>query len=91
MSQPAFYSLFLSLFFLLFSFQKEEKKAVEIPRIDFIEMSAVQPQQNNPDVIWYDDFSSEKKYLESGGKIDYQMNFGMSGGSMEAGFDKGDA
>ncbi|MFV0591428.1 MAG: hypothetical protein ACK5M7_08590 [Draconibacterium sp.] len=90
MSLPAFYLLFLSLSFLLFSFQKEEKKAVEIPRIDFIEMSAVQPQQNNPNVIWYDDFSTEKKYLESGGKIDYHVNFGENGGSMEAGFDKGD-
>ena len=61
---------------------------LEIPHIDFIEMSAVQPHESNPDVIWYDDFRLEKAYLESSGKIDYEVKFGTTGGSMEAGFDK---
>ncbi len=64
-------------------------ESVEVPRIDFIEMSAVQPYENNTDVIWYDDFSTEKNYMESSGKIDYNCNYGLRGGSMEAGFDKG--
>ena len=70
--------------------RQAEKKAVETPRIDFIEMSAIQSQQKSAELIWYDDFSSEKQYLEAGGKIDYEMNFGLVGGPMEAGFDKGD-
>ena len=65
-------------------------KPVEIPRIDFIETSPIQPHENNPDVIWYDDFSESKDYLEAYGGIDDEMNFGTEGGAMEAGFNKGD-
>ncbi|MBV6641292.1 MAG: hypothetical protein KI791_11260, partial [Cyclobacteriaceae bacterium] len=53
----------------------------EIPRIDFVEMAENQPHQNNPSVIWYDDFSTEKDYLESRGDIDNEIFFGTSGGS----------
>ena len=65
--------------------------ALEIPRIDFIGMSEYQPQENDPATIWYDDFSSTKKYMDGFGKID-TVNFGLpsQGGSLDMGFDKGD-
>ena len=63
---------------------------LEIPRIDFVEMLVPQPQENDPDVIWYDDYSSEKKYMDGSGKIDNAMDFGVNGGSVDAGFNKGD-
>lgn len=66
------------------------KNQPEVPRIDYIELSKKQPQENDPDVIWYDDFDSEKKYLESKGIIDRKEFFGSEGGSMAAGFNKGD-
>lgn len=62
----------------------------EIPRIDFVEMAQEQPHQIDPNVIWYDDFSFEKTYLESRGEIDKETFFGTSGGSADFGFDKGD-
>lgn len=62
----------------------------EIPRIDFVEMAENQPHQNDPSVIWYDDFSTEKDYLESRGDIDHEIFFGTSGGSADFGFEKGD-
>lgn len=63
---------------------------VEIPRIDFVEMLKPQPHENDPAVIWYDDFSSEKKYMGVKGEIDNSVDFGVKGGSMDAGFNKGD-
>lgn len=63
---------------------------VEIPRIDFVEMLEPQPHEHDPAVIWFDDFSSEKKYMDGTGEIDHDMDFGTSGGSMDAGFNKGD-
>ncbi|MFN2396709.1 MAG: hypothetical protein ABR597_13590 [Bacteroidales bacterium] len=63
---------------------------LEIPRIDFVEMLEVQPHENDAAVIWYDDFSFKKKYMDETGDIDYAVNFGLKGGSMDAGFDKGD-
>jgi hypothetical protein len=62
----------------------------ETPRIDFVEMSAVQPHENDPDVIWYDDFDTGEEYMESTGIIDSKVIFGLDGGSMDAGFNKGD-
>ncbi len=90
MPSPFLYSILLLLSFFSKTDRQAEKKAVETPHIDFIEMSAIQSQQKSAELIWYDDFSSEKQYLEAGGKIDYEMNFGLVGGPMEAGFDKGD-
>lgn len=90
MPSPFLYSILLLLSFFSKTDSQSEEKTVEIPHIDFIEMSAVQPQQKSVELIWYDDFSSEKQYMEAGGRIDYEMNFGLVGGSMEAGFDKGD-
>lgn len=62
----------------------------EVPRIDFVEMSSVQAHENDPNVIWYDDFSSTKAYMESRGEIDNEVFFGNSGGSADFGFDKGE-
>ena len=53
-------------------------------------MSDVQAHEYDPDVIWYDDFTEEKEYLESTGIIDNKVFFDTDGGSMDAGFNKGD-
>ena len=66
-------------------------KSLDVPRIDFIIMSEIQSHQNDPNIIWYDDFNNgEKKYLESTGGIDTAESFGGSGGAMRAGFKKGE-
>ncbi|HBL77343.1 MAG: hypothetical protein A2W90_21770 [Bacteroidetes bacterium GWF2_42_66] len=62
----------------------------EVPHIHSIGISEFQPQENDSDVIWYDDFNQERKYLESSGEIDYSESFSKDGGSMKAGFKKGD-
>lgn len=67
-----------------------DNAAPETPRIDFVEMSDVQAHESDPDVIWYDDFTEEKEYLESTGILDNKVFFGTDGGSMDAGFNKGD-
>lgn len=67
------------------------QKIPETPKIDFIEMLATQPQENDAATIWYDDFSTEKKqYMDGYGGIDNAVNFGTKGGAMDTGFDKGD-
>ena len=69
---------------------EENIKSLDIPRIDFVVMSVVQPHQNDPNVIWYDDFNDGKKdYMESSGDIDPYESFGGTGGSMKAGFKQG--
>lgn len=70
--------------------QSTDSATTEIPHILSAEMSELQPQENNPNVIWYDDFSQGKNYLESKGPIDYSESFSKNGGSMKAGFKKGD-
>jgi hypothetical protein len=62
----------------------------EVPHISYIAMNEVQPEEIDTAVIWFDDFSEERGYLESTGAIDYTENFGISGGSMKAGFRKGE-
>ena len=62
----------------------------EIPRIHSVGMSEFQPQESDPAIIWYDDFNHEKTYMESSGAIDYAESFGTEGGSMKAGFKKGE-
>ncbi len=64
--------------------------SLEIPHIDFVEMTEVQSHENNSNIIWYDDFSTKKDYLESKGGIDTMVNFGTKGGSVDFGFNKGD-
>ena len=67
----------------------EIKDKPNVPRIHSVEMKAVQPHENDPDVIWYDNFDYENLYLESSGGIDSETFFGASGGSMLAGFTEG--
>ena len=62
----------------------------EIPFIHSMGMSKLQPHENDPAVIWYDDFSTEKPYLESSGAIDYTESFDNVGGALNVGFKKGD-
>lgn len=63
----------------------------EVPRIHFVLPSAIQVHQNDPNVIWYDDFNEgEKEYLESRGDLDAAESFGASGSAMRAGFKQGD-
>jgi len=62
----------------------------EIPHIGFVGMNEEQPQEKDKACIWYDDFDEVKSYLESGGTIDYNESYGTQGGSMRAGFTKGD-
>jgi hypothetical protein len=67
-----------------------DSQVPDIPRIHSIGMNEFQPQERDSAVIWYDDFKSEKTYMESLGVIDYSESFDMTGGSMKAGFKKGD-
>jgi hypothetical protein len=70
--------------------QGRDSAKPEIPRIHSVGMSKFQPQENDPAIIWYDDFSNKKTYLESSGAIDHTESFGTEGGSMKAGFKKGE-
>ena len=67
-----------------------DRVITEVPHVHSIEISEFQPQENDSDVIWYDDFNQERKYLESSGEIDYSESFSKGGGAMKAGFKKGD-
>jgi hypothetical protein len=85
------------LFFLVMCIRDHEAVASEIsdskpdiPRINSIGISKVQPQELDEDVIWYDDFTKEKPYLESSGDIDNSESFGNEGGSLNMGFRKGE-
>ncbi len=62
----------------------------EVPRIDAVEPIKVQPQEHDQDVIWYDDFSAVRPYLESTGDIDYTESFSGEGGALNMGFRKGE-
>ena len=62
----------------------------EIPRIDFVEMSVLQSHEYNSNTIWYNDFSTKKKYMESKGGIDTKVYFGTKVGLAIMGFNKGD-
>jgi hypothetical protein len=60
-----------------------------VPRIHSLEATQKQPQESDTNVIWYDDFTAVKRYIESEGGLDTSESFGKSGGSMKAGFTKG--
>jgi len=77
-----FRNIVLAITAMLFLCQGCDQTSPEVPRIDFVEMSAIQDQKNDPDIIWYDDFDEEMEYLESEGNIDRKMFFGLEGGSM---------
>jgi hypothetical protein len=62
----------------------------EVPHINCLAMSEPQPQEHDEASIWYDDFDNLKTYLESSGAIDHDEFFGSRGGSMKAGFKKGE-
>jgi hypothetical protein len=62
----------------------------EVPHVNCIEVIDIQPQETDTSVIWFDDFDEVKEYLESKGDIDFTEFFGQSGGSMKAGFKKGE-
>ena len=61
------------------------------PRIDSVEMVRPQPIENDPALIWYDDFNGPpRKYSESSGGLDGTENFGGPGGkSMRCLYEKG--
>lgn len=63
---------------------------VETPHIDYVVMSSDQNPDNVKEIIWYDDFSTSKTYMDSRGAIDTTVNFGAIGGSVNVGFGKGD-
>lgn len=80
----------VSCFGIDHSDSKNAQQNTEVPRIDFVSVSTIQPHENDPHVIWFDDFDEEKKYMESQGERDPDVNFGENGASMDAGFNKGD-
>ncbi len=62
----------------------------EVPRIDSVVMSTLQPQASDDAVIWYDDFDGpEKAYTESQGRLDERQAFGGQGRSMLSLYEKG--
>ncbi len=63
---------------------------VETPHIDYVAMSSGQYHKNLTETIWYDDFSTKKPYMDSRGALDTIVNFGVKGGSVNVGFNKGD-
>ncbi len=69
---------------------KSDIEIPDVPHINCIGMNVLQPQEKDTTVIWYDDFDEEKRYLESSGAIDYVESFCNHGGSMKAGFKKGE-
>jgi len=62
---------------------------IEVPRIDFVEMSQGQSHETDQSTIWYDDFSSDKEYFGKKGIVDTSVDFGTDGGSADMGFEKG--
>mgnify|MGYP003649586099 CR=1 FL=1 len=61
---------------------------IEVPRIDFVEMSQDQSHETDQSTIWYDDFSSDKEYFGKKGIVDTSVDFGTDGGSADMGFEK---
>ncbi|MBT3291162.1 MAG: hypothetical protein HN380_27715, partial [Victivallales bacterium] len=64
--------------------------APEIPRIDCVVPAAVQPHNNDPATIWYDDFNgAPKPYAEGKSPLDDTVSFGGPGKSMLCLYEKG--
>ena len=64
--------------------------APEIPRIDCVVPTAVQPHENDPATIWYDDFNgAPKPYAEGKSPLDDTVSFGGPGKSMLCLYEKG--
>lgn len=65
-------------------------QAPQTPRIDSVVMLDPQPHENDPAVIWYDDFDvPAQKYGESQGNVVQDVFFGESGQSMLSHYPKG--
>jgi hypothetical protein len=62
---------------------------VEVPRIDSVVMSAKQPHETDPAIIWYDNFDTDKAYGESAGGLDDKEAFGRTGKSLADVYDQG--
>tara|TARA_R110000764_G_scaffold90598_1_gene172972 strand:- start:10198 stop:11409 length:1212 start_codon:yes stop_codon:yes gene_type:complete len=69
---------------------REGLSSVETPHIDYVSMSFDQYHEDLIQTIWYDDFSTNKQYMDSRGALDTIVNFGAMGGSVNVGFKKGD-
>lgn len=66
-------------------------ESTELPRIDFIQMKEVQPQEIDQATIWYDDFNSqEKEYSLKHGNLDSLINYGPKGKSLMCQYLKGE-
>ena len=64
--------------------------APEIPRIDCVVPTAVQPHENDPATIWYDNFDgAPKPYAEGKSPLDETVSFGGPGKSMLCLYEKG--
>ena len=64
--------------------------APRTPRIESVVPLPAQPQEKDPAVIWYDDFSGPAKgYTESSGGLDAKEGLGGVGGSMPCVYEKG--
>lgn len=62
------------------------------PRIESIVMAENQPHENDPHVIWYNNFDEEARqsqYPEKGGELTARVNFGGSGKSLEMNYPRG--
>jgi hypothetical protein len=69
----------------------DQPAAPASPRIESVVMLPKQPQQGDPNVIWYDDFDGPPKaYTESAGGLDGNIAFGGAGRSMPCRYEKGD-
>lgn len=80
---------------IVFGFAKQKnhikgEDSIETPHIEYVEMSPYQYHEDSNQTIWYDDFSTSKKYMDSRGRVDTTVNFGDKGGSINVGFKKGD-
>ena len=64
----------------------------QVPRIDSVVMADNQPHQDDPAVIWYDDFDlpqRQDQYPEKSGKLSQEVRFGTTGVSLEMAYPRG--
>ena len=81
--------LALSVLTCAAAFAAQEKP--EVPRVDSVIPSAVQPHETAPTTIWYDDFDgSPKSYAEGKSPLDDRVAFGSQGKSMWCLYEKGE-
>src|SRR3954465_3518257 len=65
-------------------------REVEVPRIESVVPLPRQPHQDDPTVIWYDDFEGpEKNYGEASGNLDAAESYGGAGKSLACVYKKG--